>query len=121
MYQQQRYLLVNIIHVYTYRVNLFCQVIKYIKLLERNIGLGGDTFFLGWLAGKNNLNNLKVICSCSIEFKLHPGGQAESFQRKKIQKMMNVEESIFCWSFPTNLVNRVNDIYKFREEYRKLS
>ena len=56
--------------------------------------------------------------------KLHPDGQPKSFKCKKIQRIINVEgnyEDIFGWSFPTYLVKTVQNIYNFREEYRKLS
>ena len=55
--------------------------------------------------------------------KLHPDGQAESFNCTEVKKLIDVKgeyQHIFGWKFSTELVKTIHSIYNFREEYRKL-
>ena len=61
-----------------------------------------------------------VICPLC---KLHPDGQAESFQCVKIRKVIEVKgkySEIFGCKFTREIVETVHSIYNFREELRKL-
>ena len=53
----------------------------------------------------------------------HPDGQAESFHCERIKKVIDVQgdyKQIFGFKFSQGLVKTVQNIYNFREEYRKL-
>ena len=62
----------------------------------------------------------KVLCPlCG----LHPDGQEESFSCQKMRQMINIQgkyKQIFGWKFPKELIQTIQSIYEFREEYRKL-
>ena len=53
----------------------------------------------------------------------HPDGQEESFECEKVKKVIDVKgeyKNIFGNTFSPDLVKTVQNIYQFREEYRKL-
>ena len=55
--------------------------------------------------------------------RLHPDGQEESFSCVKVKQLIDVQgnyKDIFGWTFSSELVKTVYNIYTFREEYRKL-
>ena len=62
----------------------------------------------------------EMICSL---WNGHPDGQAESFHCERIKKVIDVQgdyKQIFGFKFSQGLVKTVQNIYNFREEYRKL-
>ena len=53
----------------------------------------------------------------------HPDGQEESFSCRRMKEIINIKgkyHQIFGWKFTKQIIETVQSIYEFREEYRKL-
>ena len=65
--------------------------------------------------------NDKVLCPlCG----LHDDGQEESFSCQKMKQIINIKgnyKQVFGWKFTQEFIKTIQNIFEFREEYRKLS